>query len=209
MKIKAIIKYFLIFVIGLILLRIFNFLFVDEKEWESPYDKKLIDNDIILSVENNNVSSIVQSIEQLVLEWTGSNELIKIYMNTKKNDNSTTYYNLIYDIENIDEYVGLCKVICYYEDGNWVIKNAESNYYQGTLKKDVSLKIEDIEEVYEKSQSYLKKHDFFDGIESELIITSNGLEIIVYGEDDGKRNILEKKDFKIKKIAGEIIIDFE
>lgn len=202
MKIKKIVKGIVLTIAGFLIVIFLKYLFSDEEPWESPYDEQLIDMEILLDATECNLGAIVRDIERYVVDWTGSDDLMIIDVNIKKEDCKSTYCMLIYRIDSIDDYFGYCEIICCYENGRWIIKRAEKYYYNDDLINRSLLQMKNAEETYEKSMDYLQKNNFFEGTDSGLLITANKVEITIYATNEKGRYVLKRVTFELNQKGG-------
>lgn len=162
---------------------IVRYLLADEPLWESPYDKELIDQKIVLDLSQDNLDLLLLQVGEYVEKWTGQQRLIScsIYVN---NMGINRRYRLVYDIGSIDDYVGVCEVECYFEDEKWVVESAENRYTQDGNAEKTALHIQEVQEKYEAGLAIMRDNDFWKGTDCLLLIRADMASVTVFGTNE-------------------------
>ena len=181
----------------------------DSKVWESPYDESLITENVVLDVVDDDVSSVLQAVEDFLLEKGESNKLYNISIDTDIETLSVRRYWLLYELEPIDIYTGYSWVYCFNIENEWVIVEAEKRYDDYDRKKEEPLNISDIEAIYEKNLKEMQKENFYGGYECQQRIARDEVTIRIFDKerDEHNLNVLIKR-IKYDKEKDEYSIDY-
>ncbi len=155
----------------------------DSKVWESPYDESLITENVVLDVADDDVSSILQAVEDFLSEKGESNNLSRVIIHTDTETLSALGYGLQYELEPIDIYTGYCWVYCDYIENEWVITDAAKSYYTIDRKNHEPLSISDIEAIYEKNLKEMQKENFYGGYRCTQDIDREEVTIRIFEEE--------------------------
>ena len=180
----------------------------DSKVWESPYDESLITENVVLDVVDDDVSSVLQAVEDFLLEKGESNKLYNISIDTDIETLSVRRYWLLYELEPIDIYTGYCEIYCFNIENEWVITDAEKRY--DTIdRKNEALNIFDIEAIYEKNLKEMQKEKFYGGYGCRQEINREKVIISIFSKEKDEHfgNVLMKR-ISYDKEKDEYSIDY-
>lgn len=171
-----------------------KYILTDNQLWKSPYDQELMDQEITFEGKSNDLAVVIYNVEQCVNKWIEEEKLISVDVHVNNDDNNNiTRCHFTYDIENVDDYLGFCEVTCYYNNEQWVIKNASKEYLQDDFNKNSTMLIHDILDKYIENIKFLRDNDFFGGTDAEIVIRNDKVGIIIWGLDEKKhRCILQR-----------------
>lgn len=179
--IKAFVIVILIILVGKFLICLFS----DDKYPGSPYDQRLLKEDIVFDIENGDLDSLTEAVDGHVHARIENCDLISIGAGTRTNldNNYISRVDLKYSIEDIEDYLGFCDVICYYKEDQWVMTDMEKKYYSFLDSKLPPLDIEYALKIYQEDLNYLRENNLFGGVDYTIMVNVYGSIITIYDEN--------------------------
>ena len=183
------IKAFAIIILIILVGQFLIYLFSDDKHPKSPYDQRLLEEDIVFDIENGDLDSLIEVVDGHVHARIEECDLISIGVATRLDNNYISSFTLTYSIEDIEDYLGFCRVICYYQEEHWVMTNMEKYYHVYYSDKLSPIDIKYALKIYKEDLNYLQENNFFGGIDYEIRVNISKSFITIYDEN---RHALKK-----------------
>lgn len=179
------IKGFVIIILIILVGKFLIYLLSDDEYPASPYDQQLLEEDIVFDIENGDLDSLIEAVDSYVHARIEECDLISIRVGTRTrlDNNYISRVDLKYSIEDIEDYLGFCDVICYYQEEQWVMTDIEKKYYGFLDYKLPPLNIKYALKIYKEDLNYLQENNFFGGVDYMIIVNVNESNITIYGEN--------------------------
>lgn len=184
-----IIKAFVIIILIILVGKFLICLLSDDGYPGSPYDQRMLEEDVVFDIENGDLDSLIEAADGYVHARIEECDLISIGVATRWDNNYISSFTLTYSIEDIDDYLGFCRVICYYQEEQWVMTDMEKNYYSFLNSKLPPINIKYALKIYKEDLDYLRENNFFDGIDYKIRVNQNKSFLTIYDEN---RHILKE-----------------
>ena len=145
----------------------------------------MLEEDVVFDIENSDLDSLTEAVDDHVHAQTEDCDLISISVGTRTNldNNYISRIDLKYSIEDIEDYLGFCDVICYYQEEQWVMTDMEKNYDSFLDSKLPPLDINYALKTYQEDLNYLRENNLFGGVDYTIIVNANESIITIYGEN--------------------------
>lgn len=199
--------YILIIPIVILIIKFIIYLFQDEPYPASLFDKELITDKIILNVEDDNIDTIIEAVNEHTMKLADTDRLISIEpaINIKSKSQNILRYTLEYVLDPIEDYRGYLNVICYFIDTEWVIKEMEMIYSQTESKNFFILNTEDAKNIYYESLSYLESNNSGECDSYHIKISTKYVYFTLFGiNENGKRCIIKRMSMDVKTYGDKI-----
>lgn len=120
--------FIMIFICVISLYFIGKIIFWEENTSKSPYDEIFVDENNSIALKSLNLSKLQSEILIYISEWKEVYDLlyINLYLNSDLEISTVVF---VYQLNDIDNYIGRLEVKCIDEGENWEIMKAQSLYY--------------------------------------------------------------------------------
>ena len=163
----------------------------DEPLWESPYDRNLMDQEIVFELANDNLDLLLSGVGEYVEKWTGEQNLISCNVKID-NEGVNTHCSLVYYSGKIKDYKGICNVMCYFKGEKWVMANAEEQYTLDDSAPNFITNIQSVQEKYKNVLAFINENAFSGATDYWVCIGADRTYITIFGVNDSNDRCIIK-----------------